>query len=172
MTLLSLILFLASCQTSDYTLNISVDAEDNNNVFLIALDNNNQPQTLDTLAVQGGVASYTGTIELPEMHYLLLDGNRDVVPVVLEPGEITVEIYKDSIRSSKASGTKSNSDFRRYIKTSTPLIDDLFGIQKKHSEECGCHRLSPNSYLTVDGSYTVRKMAFRPPVQASSLESR
>lgn len=130
-TLFASILILASCQSTDYTLNISADVEDNNNVFLIALDNNNQPQTLDTLAVQGGVASYTGTIELPEMHYLLLDGNRDVVPVVLEPGEITVEIYKDSIRSSKASGTKSNSDFRRYIKTSTPLIDDLFGIQNE-----------------------------------------
>ncbi|CAI8156785.1 MAG: Thiol-disulfide oxidoreductase ResA [Bacteroidota bacterium] len=131
MTLLSLILFLASCQTSDYTLNISVDAEDNNNVFLIALDDNNQPQTLDTLSIQGGVASYTSTIELPEMHYLLLEGNRDVVPVVLEPGEIMVEIYKDSIRASKASGTKSNKDFRRYIKSSTPLIDDLFGIQNE-----------------------------------------
>ena len=131
MTLLSLILFLASCQTSDYTLNISVDAEDNNNVFLIVLDDNNQPQTLDTLSIQGGVASYTSTIELPEMHYLLLEGNRDVVPVVLEPGEIMVEIYKDSIRASKASGTKSNKDFRRYIKSSTPLIDDLFGIQNE-----------------------------------------
>lgn len=124
-------LFLASCQTTDYTLNISADVEDNNNVFLIALDDNNQPQTLDTLAIQGGVASYTGSIELPEMHYLLLDGNRDVVPVVLEPGEITVEIYKDSIRSSKASGTKSNRDFRSYIKNSTPLIEDLFGIQNE-----------------------------------------
>ncbi len=131
LTLFALMLFLASCQTTDYTLNISADVEDNNNVFLIALDDNNQPQTLDTLAIQGGVASYTGSIELPEMHYLLLDGNRDVVPVVLEPGEITVEIYKDSIRSSKASGTKSNRDFRSYIKNSTPLIEDLFGIQNE-----------------------------------------
>ena len=131
LTLFAIMLFLASCQTTDYTLNISAVVEDNNNVFLIALDDNNQPQTLDTLSIQGGVASYTGSIELPEMHYLLLDGNRDVVPVVLEPGEITVEIYKDSIRSSKASGTKSNRDFRSYIKNSTPLIEDLFGIQNE-----------------------------------------
>lgn len=130
-TLFALMLILASCQSTDYTLNISADVEDNNNVFLIALDESNQPQTLDTLAIQGGVASYTSSIELPEMHYLLLEGNRDVVPVVLEPGEITVEMYKDSIRASKASGTKSNKEFRRYITTSTPLIDDLFGIQNE-----------------------------------------
>lgn len=131
LTLIALAAFLTSCQTSEYTLNISADIDDDNQIFLIALDDSNQPQTLDTLAIQGGVASYSNSIELPEMHYLLLEGNRDVVPVVLEPGEITVEIYKDSIRSSKASGTKSNKEFRRYISETTPLIDDLFGIQNE-----------------------------------------
>ena len=131
LTLIALAAFLTSCQTSEYTLNISADVDDDNQIFLIALDDSNQPQTLDTLAIQGGVASYSNSIELPEMHYLLLEGNRDVVPVVLEPGEITVEIYKDSIRSSKASGTKSNKEFRRYISETTPLIDDLFGIQNE-----------------------------------------
>lgn len=122
---------LVSCQSTEYTLNISADVEDQNQIFLITLDDNNQPQTLDTLAIQGGVTSYSNTIELPEMHYLLLAGNRDVVPVVLEPGEITVEIYKDSIRASKVSGTKSNKEFSRYITETTPLIDDLFGIQNE-----------------------------------------
>ena len=131
LTLIALAAFLTSCQTSEYTLNISADVDDDNQIFLIALDDSNQPQTLDTLAIQGGVASYSNSIELPEMHYLLLEGNRDVVPVVLEPGEITVEIYKDSIRSSKASGTKSNKEFKRYISKTTPLIDDLFGIQNE-----------------------------------------
>ena len=131
LTLIALAAFLTSCQTSEYTLNISADVDDDNQIFLIALDDSNQPQTLDTLAIQGGVASYSNSIELPEMHYLLLEGNRDVVPVVLEPGEITVEIYKDSIRSSKASGTKSNKEFKRYISETTPLIDDLFGIQNE-----------------------------------------
>jgi len=127
----TLAIFLVSCQSTEYTLNISADVEDDNQIFLIALDESNQPQTLDTLIVKKGVANYTNSIELPEMHYLLLDGNRDVVPVVLEPGEITVEMYKDSIRASKVSGTKSNSEFKRYISETTPLIDDLFGIQNE-----------------------------------------
>lgn len=128
---LSLILLLVSCQSNSYTLNISADVDDDNNIFLIALDDNNQPQTLDTLAVQGGVASYSNSIDTPEMHYLLLEGNRDVVPVVLEPGEVTVEMYKDSIKASKVSGTKSNKEFRRYITESDPLIEDLMGIQNE-----------------------------------------
>lgn len=131
LTFFALALVLVSCQTSDYTLNISADVEDNNNVLLIALDDSNQPQTLDTLAIQGGVTSYSSAIDLPEMHYLLLEGNRDVVPVVLEPGEITVEIFKDSIRASKVSGTKSNREFKQYITESNPLIEDLLGIQNE-----------------------------------------
>ncbi len=131
LSIFTLAIVLVSCQSNDYTLNISADVEDENQIFLIALDDSNQPQTIDTLIVKEGVANYTNSIELPEMHYLLLDGNRDVVPVVLEPGKITVEMYKDSIQASKVSGTKSNSEFKRYISETTPLIDDLFGIQNE-----------------------------------------
>ena len=124
-------LFLGSCQTTEYTLNVSADVEDEQQLMLIALDDNSQPQTLDTLYIKQGVTSYTGNIEYPEMHFLLLQGNRDVVPVVLEPGKISVEMFKDSIRASKVGGTKSNKEFSRYIADSNPIIDDLFSIQNE-----------------------------------------
>lgn len=131
--ILSFLLALAfvSCQNTDYTLNVSADVEDDQQVYLITLDENNQPKTLDTLHIKEGVSSYSGSAALPEMHFLLLQGNRDVVPFVLEPGDISVEIYKDSIRSSIVRGTKSNIEFKRYITASTPLIDDLFAIQNE-----------------------------------------
>lgn len=130
-SLTSIVVFLVSCQTTEYTLNVSADVEDEQQLMLIALDENSQPQTLDTLYIKEGVASYNGTIEYPEMHFLLLQGDRDVVPVVLEPGEISVEMYKDSIRASRVGGTKSNKEFRRYITESTPIIDDLLSIQNE-----------------------------------------
>ncbi|MGB0254770.1 MAG: thioredoxin-like domain-containing protein [Flavobacteriaceae bacterium] len=126
-----LALAFVSCQNTEYTLNVSADVEDDQQVYLITLDDNNQPKTLDTLHIKEGVTSYSGSATLPEMHFLLLQGNRDVVPFVLEPGDITVEIYKDSIRSSIVRGTKSNIEFKRYITASTPLIDDLFAIQNE-----------------------------------------
>jgi len=130
--LISLVaLLLASCQTTEYTLNVSADVEDEQQLMLIALDDNSQPQTLDTLYIRDGVTSYSGKIEYPEMHFLLLQGNRDVVPVVLEPGEISVEMFKDSIRASKVGGTKSNKEFSRYIADSNPIIEDLFSIQNE-----------------------------------------
>ena len=38
LTLIALAAFLTSCQTSEYTLNISADVDDDNQIFLIALD--------------------------------------------------------------------------------------------------------------------------------------
>lgn len=123
--------FFLSCQSTDYTLNVSADVQDEQQLYLIMLDDNNQPKTIDTLLIKEGISSYSGTIELPEMHYLLLEGNRDVVPFVLEPGDIAVEIYKDSIRSSVVRGTKSNKEFKLYINETTPIVDDLFSIQNE-----------------------------------------
>jgi len=129
---LGLFVFLFfSCQRTEYTLNVSANVDDKQQLYLIALDENNQPQTLDTLYIEQGITSYSGSIEFPEMHYLLMQGNRDVVPVILEPGTIAVEIYKDSIRKSTVGGTKSNKEFKRYINESTPLVDDLFAIQNE-----------------------------------------
>ncbi|MDG1822364.1 MAG: TlpA disulfide reductase family protein [Flavobacteriaceae bacterium] len=125
------VFLFVSCQRSEYTLNVSANVDDKQQLYLIALDENNQPQTLDTLYIEQGIASYEGSMEFPEMHYLLMQGNRDVVPVILEAGTIAVEIYKDSIRKSTVGGTKSNKEFKRYINESTPLVDDLFAIQNE-----------------------------------------
>ena len=129
---LGLFVFLFfSCQRAEYMLNVSANVDDKQQLYLIALDENNQPQTLDTLYIEQGITSYSGSIKFPEMHYLLMQGNRDVVPVILEPGTIAVEIYKDSIRKSTVGGTKSNKEFKRYVNESTPLVDDLFAIQNE-----------------------------------------
>jgi peroxiredoxin len=53
------------------------------------------------------------------------------VPVFVEPGEITVELYKDSIQASKVSGTKTNVAFKRYIDEINPLFKSFYDIQNE-----------------------------------------
>ena len=138
--------FFVSCNSTDYTINISADLENDKEVFLIAIDENNQPKTVDTLRILDGIATYSSKIEYPEMHYLLLNGNRDVIPIIVESGNINVQIYKDSIRSSKATGTKSNKEFRDYIKLSNPIINDLIEIQNEMRNAM----ISRDSLLVLD----------------------
>jgi peroxiredoxin len=125
------IIFLYSCSNSSYTLNGSVDLEDGTEVYLVGLDNNNQPQPVDTLIVNAGVFTYESELDIPEMHYIFFEGFRDVLPVVLEPGTISIEAYKDSIRTSRVRGTTSNEDFSKYRKESMTYIDELMGIQNE-----------------------------------------
>ena len=124
-------LFLFSCSNSSFTINGSIDLEDGKEVYLVGLDDNNQPQPVDTLTVNAGVFSYEGEREIPEMHYIFFEGIRDVLPVVFEPGSISVEAYKDSIRTSRIRGTSSNEEFYNYRKESMTYIDELMGIQNE-----------------------------------------
>jgi peroxiredoxin len=81
--------------------------------------------------VKDGLTSYSGVSKLPDYQSLWVDGIRGSVPVFVEPGEITVELYKDSIQASKVSGTKTNVAFKRYIDEINPLFKSFYDIQNE-----------------------------------------
>jgi thiol-disulfide isomerase/thioredoxin len=68
---------------------------------------------------------------VPEMHYVVFDKQRENLPVVLEPGKINLKIYKDSIRASKVTGTKSNDDFTDYKLKTKDFYSELTKIQNE-----------------------------------------
>ena len=128
---LTLIILFVSCKSSsgDYTISISADVEDDHQIFLVNFDDDNKPNVTDTLYAKEGLASYSGFAEVPEYQSLWVSGVRGSVPLFVEPGEITVEIYKDSIQASKVSGTKTNLAFKRYIDEVNPLFRSFNEIQ-------------------------------------------
>ena len=131
--LLILLILFVSCQSSsgDYTINISADVEDNHQIFLVNFDESNKPNVIDTLFVKDGLTSYSGISKLPDYQSLWVNGVRGSVPIFVEPGEITVELYKDSIQASKVSGTKTNVAFKRYIDEINPLFKSFYEIQNE-----------------------------------------
>ena len=131
--LLPLLILFVSCQSTsgDYTINISADVEDDHQIFLVNFDESNKPNVIDTLYVKDGLTSYSGVSKLPDYQSLWVDGVRGSVPVFVEPGEITVELYKDSIQASKVSGTKTNVAFKRYIDEINPLFKSFYEIQNE-----------------------------------------
>jgi peroxiredoxin len=131
--LLPLFILFVSCQSTsgDYTINISADVEDDHQIFLVNFDESNKPNVIDTLYVKDGLSSYSGVSKLPDYQSLWVDGIRGSVPVFVEPGEITVELYKDSIQASKVSGTKTNVAFKRYIDEINPLFKSFYEIQNE-----------------------------------------
>ena len=114
---LAIIFIIVSCsETTEYTLNGTIDLEDGQNVLLLGVDEQSQLMPIDTVQIEAGTFSLSGLSKHPEMHYLNFEGVRSLLPVVIEPGTITVEAKKDSIQKSSIKGTKSNQDVARFLK--------------------------------------------------------
>ena len=110
-----LLIICCSSQSTEYRLNGTIDLSDGQSVFLLGVDDQSQLMPLDTVKVQAGTFTFSGSAKYPEMHYLNFEGVRSLLPLVLEPGTITVELNKDSIQNAIVKGTKSNLDVTQFL---------------------------------------------------------
>ena len=106
------------------------DANSGEKVFLVQYLEN-RPVLKDSTIINDGNFNFSDTITYPDMHYLFFEDIMGSVPVILEPGKINLKIYKDSLPSSKVSGTKSNEDFVKYRSEITEYTDELSKIDRE-----------------------------------------
>ena len=125
------LLILSSCSNnSDFKLSASSDINDGEMVYLVQYKEN-IPVLKDSASVVKGNFTFSDSILVPEMHYIFFKNIKGNIPVILEPGNINITVYKDSLRSTKINGTKSNDDFKVYIDESSSLINELNNIQNE-----------------------------------------
>ena len=112
-----IILFIIGCSSgsTEFTLNGTIDLDDGQSVLLLGVDDQSQLMPIDTVEVSAGTFSFSGSAKYPEMHYLNFEGVRSLLPLVLEPGTITVQAIKDSIQKANVRGTKSNVDVAQFL---------------------------------------------------------
>lgn len=134
--LLIIVIFsIASCsKVSTFTIEATTDHPENKKVYLIAIGRYNTPGPIDSTNVVNGKFTFkTDSIVIPEMQYVFFENERENIPVVSEPGKIKIKIYKDSIRKSKISGTKSNDDFSKYQNETNSFYLEMSKIQREIS---------------------------------------
>ena len=106
-----------STSNSEGTYEVFVKAEgvyDGLRAYLIKTENGRNRKATDTAIVFNGAFSFKGEIKGAEMRALTIDGVRGQTSVFIEPGEINIEVYKDSIHKSKVEGTYNNEVFNDY----------------------------------------------------------
>ncbi|MDA9879379.1 AhpC/TSA family protein [Flavobacteriaceae bacterium] len=114
--------------SNDIRVKGTTDLENGSKIFHIIADLNNQPKILDTIQVNAGKFSIDILAEEPSIHFFQIEGIQGSFPFVAESGNVTVELYKDSIGSSKATGTVSNNDFMKYKTETQVYITSLNAI--------------------------------------------
>jgi len=143
--LLLLVIVLYSCSNkTEFTLSVSSDIDRDEMAYLVQYKEN-VPVLKDSMSVVDGKFVFSDSIVVPEMHYIFFKNIKGNIPVVLEPGNINITLYKDSIKSSKITGTKSNDDFKLYIDQSSSLINELNNIQNEIN-----YNIALNDSLLVD----------------------
>ena len=125
---ISLIFLSCSTPTNEFTIRGSIDLNDGNMVYRIIADANQQPLVIDSTAVINGSFKMTGTIDSPDMNFFSVQTVQGNFPFVVEPGEIVVSLYKDSLMNSKALGTVSNDAFMKYKSETKIFVNSMNGI--------------------------------------------
>lgn len=90
---------------------------------------------LDTVKVENGKFEIKGKVTEPAFHTLILQGANGPIPFILETGEITIAIDKDSIHKSKVSGTYNNDEYVKFNEDMTKTQKGLIDFQKKNTEK-------------------------------------
>ena len=106
-----------STSNSDTEYEVIVKADgvyDGLRAYLLKTENGRNRTATDTAIVFNGGFRFKGDIKGAEMRAITIDGVRGQTSIFIEPGIINVEIYKDSIHTSKVEGTYNNSVFNDY----------------------------------------------------------
>jgi hypothetical protein len=121
---------------------------------------------LDTVKVENGKFEIKGKVTEPAFHTLILQDANAPIPFILETGEITIAINKDSIQNTKISGTYSNDEYIKFKgdldKTQKRLID----FQKNNTQKMQAAQTAQDT-ATINGLMK-QYMAIQTEVQADS----
>lgn len=122
--------------------------------------------SLDTVKVENGKFEIKGKVTEPAFHTLIVQGANGPVPFILETGEITIAIDKDSIHKSKVSGTYNNDEYVKFNEDLTKTQKSLVDFQKKNTQKMQQAQQAQDT-ATINGLMK-QYMTLQTEVQANS----
>ncbi|MES2575368.1 MAG: DUF4369 domain-containing protein [Bacteroidota bacterium] len=134
--LLSATVFLVSCSKNKYVISGTVKGvEDGKTVILETQDAAGMGLVaVDTVKVENGKFEIEGKASEPAFHMLQVEGVNGKVPFILENGDISIEINKDTLNKSKISGTYNNDEFSAFNKDLEKVQKPLIDFQTKNTQ--------------------------------------
>jgi hypothetical protein len=76
---------------------------------------------IDTVKIEDGKFEIKGKTGEPEIHFIQIDKVPGKLPLILEGGEIAVEVDKDTLIKSKVTGTYNNDEFTKFNEESNKI---------------------------------------------------
>jgi thiol-disulfide isomerase/thioredoxin len=134
--LLSAVVLLASCKKDKYTISGTATGIENGKTVILETPNENGMglTAVDTVKIENGKFTIEGKTTEPTFHYLQLEGVQGKIPFILENGDITIVVNKDTLQKSKISGTYNNDEFTTFNDELSKIQKELIDFQSKNMQ--------------------------------------
>lgn len=110
--------------------------KDGRNVYLKMQDTvTNSLVNLDTVKIENGKFIFKGAVTEPSLHFIAIDSTENQIPFILEEGNITVAVNKDTIFKSIVGGTYSNDQLVAYSKETEKIQKKVQKFQEVNREK-------------------------------------
>lgn len=120
---------LTSCSKDKYTISGTATGFDNGKTVIMETQDEKGFGLIavDTVKIENGKFEIKGKAVEPSFHTLQIEGVQGKIPFILENGDITIVVNKDTIHKSKISGTYNNDEYVKFneemVKIQKPLMD-------------------------------------------------
>ena len=134
---LSAVVMLTSCTKDKYTISGTATGFENGKTVILETPNENGSglTAIDTVKIENGKFEIKGKAIEPSFHTIQVEGVQGKIPFILENGDITIVVNKDSIQKSKVSGTYNNDETDAEdgipLIRKIPIIGNLFKYKSK-----------------------------------------
>jgi hypothetical protein len=133
---LSAAVLLTSCSKDKYTISGTATGFDGKTVVLEYQDEKGMGMiAVDTVKIENGKFEIKGKAVEPSFHTLQIEGAQGKIPFILENGDITIVVNKDTIQKSKVSGTYNNDEYVKFNEEITKIQKPLMDYQTANMQK-------------------------------------
>lgn len=128
---------LTSCSKDKYTISgTAAGFENGKTVILETQDEKGMGLiAVDTVKIENGKFEIKGKVTEPSFHTLQIEGAQGKIPFILENGDITIVVNKDTIQKSKISGSYNNDEYVKFNEEITKIQKPLMDFQTANMQK-------------------------------------
>lgn len=131
------VLILISCnksETNGFTINGDAKGFENGTKVFLQVQGDQELISKDTITIENGKFTLTGNSELTEIGLLTIEGVNSI-PFILENGDISISVNKDSLQNTKVGGTPENEIFNKFSKKNQLVYEKINSFRTKNQEK-------------------------------------
>lgn len=128
---------LTSCSKDKYTISGTATGFENGKTVILETQDEKGMGLIavDTVKIENGKFEIKGKIIEPSFHTLQIEGAQGKIPFILENGDITIVVNKDTIQKSKVSGTYNNDEYVKFNEEITKVQKPLMDFQSANMQK-------------------------------------